>query len=291
MGGSLEADEPIEHPWLSRAIENAQRKVEGHHFDMRKHVLQYDDVMNQQRKIVYGMRREILQSGSHKELLEDFMFFIAEGLAVDYGHDKQAPNTWNWAELNRSLQTIFHPTIEVKESDLPAGKKGTEALAEAVYQKLHKRYDEKAAELGQFMPEVEKMFSLSTIDQLWKDHLKAMDHLREGIGLRGYAQKDPLLEYKKESFLMFKMMDAQMKQDVVGKIFNVQLAPQQEEKVIERFEEKMERDVNAARMQMKHGDDTETPAAPAPARADKKPGRNDPCFCGSGKKYKACHGR
>jgi preprotein translocase subunit SecA len=295
MGGSLEADEPIEHPWLSKAIENAQRKVEGHHFDMRKHVLQYDDVMNQQRKIVYGMRREILtNTGSQKELLEDFMFFIAEGLAVDYGHDKQAPSTWNWAELNRSLQTIFHPSISVSEADIPqnatAKRQGTEALAEAIYQKLHKRYDEKCAEIGQFMPEVEKMFALSTIDQLWKDHLKAMDHLREGIGLRGYAQKDPLLEYKKESFLMFKMMDAQMKQDVVGKVFNVQLAPQQEEKVIERFEEKMERSGAAAKMQMKHGD--EPAAAPAPAKADaKKPGRNDPCFCGSGKKYKACHGR
>jgi preprotein translocase subunit SecA len=285
MGGSLEADEPIEHPWLSRAIENAQKKVEGHHFDMRKHVLQYDDVMNQQRKIVYGMRKEILSSTTgQKEIVEDFMHFIAEGLSVDYGHDKQAPAQWNWAELNRSLQTIFHPSIEVKETDLE--KKGIAGLSAAIYGKLHKRYDDKVVEVGQFMPEVEKMFSLSTIDHLWKEHLKAMDHLREGIGLRGYAQKDPLLEYKKESFLMFKMMDAQMKQDVVGKLFNVQLAPQQEEKVIERFEEKMER---AVPMQMKHGDDSER--APEPVKAEKKPGRNDPCFCGSGKKYKACHGR
>ncbi|HEY8279496.1 MAG TPA: preprotein translocase subunit SecA [Bdellovibrionota bacterium] len=285
MGGSLAPDEPIEHPWLSRAIENAQKKVEGHHFDMRKHVLQYDDVMNQQRKIVYGMRREILSSATgQKELLEDFMYFIAEGLAVDYGHDKQPAEQWNWAELNRSLQSIFHPSIELAPNDLP--KKGVAGLSDAIYGKLHKRYDEKVAEIGSFMPEVEKMFSLSTIDQLWKDHLKAMDHLREGIGLRGYAQKDPLLEYKKESFLMFKMMDAQMKQDVIGKVFNVHLAPQQEEQVIERFEEKMERNVP---MKMSRGDEEERPAEPV--RADKKPGRNEPCFCGSGKKYKNCHGR
>jgi preprotein translocase subunit SecA len=284
MGGSLADDEPIEHPWLSRAIENAQKKVEGHHFDMRKHVLQYDDVMNQQRKIVYGIRREILSSDhGQKELIEDFMYFIAEGLAVDHGHDKQPPDQWNWAELNRSLQSIFHPSIEVSAKDL--AKRGVAGLSDAIFSRLHKRYDEKAAELGNFMAEVEKMFSLSTIDHLWKDHLKAMDHLREGIGLRGYAQKDPLLEYKKESFLMFKMMDAQMKQDVVGKIFNVQIAPQQEEQVIERFEEKLERSVP---MKMSRGDD-ETPAEPV--RADKKPGRNEPCFCGSGKKYKACHGR
>ena len=290
MGGSLEDDEPIEHPWLSRAIENAQKKVEGHHFDTRKHVLQYDDVMNQQRKIVYGMRKEILSAEQgQKELLEDFMMFLAEGLAEDYGHDKQAPSTWNWDELNRTLQTVFHPSVAVSEKDLKITKdlKGVGALSKTIYEALHKRYDEKAAELGQFMPEVEKMFSLSTIDTLWKEHLKHMDHLREGIGLRGYAQKDPLLEYKKESFLMFKMMDAQMKQDVIGKIFNVQLAPQQEEKVIERFEEKMEREVQ---MTMSHGEPG-TAAAPEPVRADKKPGRNDPCFCGSGKKYKACHGR
>ncbi len=285
MGGSLADDEPIEHPWLSRAIENAQKKVEGHHFDMRKHVLQYDDVMNQQRKIVYGMRREILSSeAGQRELLEDFMYFIAEGLATDYGHDKQAPERWNWDELNRTLQSVFHPSISLSEQDLQ--KKGVAGLADAIYAKLHKRYDEKAAELTNFMPEVEKMFSLSTIDHLWKEHLKAMDHLREGIGLRGYAQKDPLLEYKKESFLMFKMMDAQMKQDVIGKLFNVQLAPQQEEEVIERFEEKMERNVP---MKMSRGDEAEQPAEPV--RAEKKPGRNDPCFCGSGKKYKACHGR
>ncbi len=290
MGGSLEDDEPIEHPWLSRAIENAQKKVEGHHFDTRKHVLQYDDVMNQQRKIVYGMRKEILSAElGQKELLEDFMMFLAEGLAEDYGHDKQAPSTWSWDELNRTLQTVFHPSVSVTESDLKITKdlKGVGALSKTIYDALHKRYDEKTAELGQFMPEVEKMFSLSTIDTLWKEHLKHMDHLREGIGLRGYAQKDPLLEYKKESFLMFKMMDAQMKQDVIGKIFNVQLAPQQEEKVIERFEEKMEREVQ---MTMSHGEPG-TAAAPEPVRADKKPGRNDPCFCGSGKKYKACHGR
>ena len=284
MGGSLEDDEPIEHPWLSRAIENAQKKVEGHNFDIRKHLLQYDDVMNQQRKIVYGMRKEILSSDSQTELLEDFMYFIAEGLAVDYGHDKTPAEDWNWAELNRSLQTVFHPEMEITAADVK--EPGIKGLSQAIFEKLKARMKAKAEELGQFMPEVEKMFSLSTIDQLWKDHLKAMDHLREGIGLRGYAQKDPLLEYKKESFLMFKMMDAQIKQEVIAKIFNVHLAPQQEEAAIERFEEKMERDVPIT---MSHGDPEDQPQEPV--RAEEKVGRNDPCPCGSGKKYKNCHGR
>jgi preprotein translocase subunit SecA len=285
MGGSLEADEPIEHPWLSRAIENAQKKVEGHNFDIRKHLLQYDDVMNQQRKIIYGMRREILGQESQRELLEDFMYFIAEGLATDYGQDRTAVDEWNWNDLNTTLQSVFHPSLSVSAADVQ-GKPNVEALAQAIFGKLKARYAEKVQELGPFMGEVEKMFSLSTIDQLWKDHLLRMDHLREGIGLRGYAQKDPLLEYKKESFLMFKMMDAQIKQDVIAKIFNVHLAPQQEEKVIERFEEKMERNVP---MTMSHGEAEEV--AREPVKNDQKLGRNDPCFCGSGKKYKNCHGR
>lgn len=285
MGSSLEADEPIEHPWLSRAIENAQKKVEGHNFDIRKHLLQYDDVMNQQRKIIYGMRREILTSDTQRLLLEDFMMFLAEGLATDYGSDRQSSNDWNWEELNTTLQTVFHPSLSVSAAELE-GKHNIGSLSEVIFKKLVKRYEEKNVELGQFMPEVEKMFSLSTIDHMWKEHLLAMDHLREGIGLRGYAQKDPLLEYKKESFLMFKMMDAQIKQDVIAKLFHVQLAPQQEEKVIERFEEKMEKNVP---MRMSRGEESEAPQEPV--RNDRKLGRNDPCFCGSGKKYKACHGR
>ncbi|RZA07716.1 MAG: preprotein translocase subunit SecA, partial [Proteobacteria bacterium] len=245
---------------------------------------QYDDVMNQQRKIVYGMRKEILSSESQSELLEDFMYFLAEGLSVDYGHDKTATDDWNWDELNRSLQAVFHPEMSISSADVK--KSGIAGLSEALFEKLKGRFAAKKEELGQFMPEVEKMFSLSTIDQLWKDHLKAMDHLREGIGLRGYAQKDPLLEYKKESFLMFKMMDAQIKQEVIAKILNVHLAPQQEEAAIERFEEKMERDVPIT---MSHGDAEDQPKEPV--RAEPKIGRNDPCFCGSGKKYKNCHGR
>ena len=282
MGDSLADDEPIEHPWLSRAIENAQKKVEGHNFDIRKHLLQYDDVMNQQRKVIYGMRREILSQNSQKDLLADFMYFIAEGLAVDHAHDKQPANTWTWDELNKMLG-IFHPSLVVQKEDLKG--QGIAGLRDAIFEKLKIRYTAKEQELGQFMGEVEKMFSLSTIDQLWKEHLLNMDHLREGIGLRGYAQKDPLLEYKKESFQMFKMMDAQIKQDVIGKIFNVQLAPQQEEKVIEKFEEQQMKKVP---LKMHHGSEEE---AAEPVRNDDKIGRNDPCYCGSGKKFKHCHGR
>jgi len=286
MGGSLEPDEPIEHPWLSRAIENAQKKVEAHNFDIRKHLLQYDDVMNTQRQIIYGMRKEILGNESQKDLLEEFMYFVAEGLAIDHGHNKEPMSNWSFPELNTMLQSVFHPSIQVNESDVK--ESNIKGLSEAIYQKLKLRYEEKTKELGNFMGEIEKMFSLSTIDQLWKDHLSRMDHLREGIGLRGYAQKDPLLEYKKESFLMFKMMDAQIKQDIIAKIFNVQLAPQQEEKVIERFEEEQRKKIP---MKMHHGSEAETPAEPVVTKAEDRIGRNDLCPCGSGKKYKKCHGR
>lgn len=284
MGSSLEADEPIEHPWLSRAIENAQKKVEGHNYDIRKHLLQYDDVMNQQRKIIYGMRKEILANDNQKDLIEEFMLFLAEGLAVDFGHDKQPANTWSWDELNRTLQSVFHNGISISEKDLK--KANVAGLQEAILGKFKDRYQQKTVELGPYVSEIEKMFALSTIDQLWKDHLLSMDHLREGISLRGYAQKDPLLEYKKESYLMFKMMDSQIKQDVVAKIFNVQLQQQQAEKEIERFEEKQQKNIP---MRMHHGNEEES--APEPVRNDQKIGRNDPCYCGSGKKFKNCHGR
>ena len=285
MGGSLEADEPIEHPWLSRAIENAQKKVEGHNYDIRKHLLQYDDVMNQQRKIVYGLRKEILSNQSQRSIMEEFMYFIAEGLAQDYGSDKEPVSDWPLEELNKTLSSVFHSSLHVKESEIQT--KGIQPLADLIYKKLLARYEEKAQEVGQFMGEIEKMFSLSTIDQLWKDHLLHMDHLREGIGLRGYAQKDPLLEYKKESFLMFKMMDAEVKQQTIGKIFNVQLRAEQEEAEIERFERARQKDIP---MQMSRGTEGETVAEPV-RRDDSKVGRNDACPCGSGKKYKHCHGR
>jgi preprotein translocase subunit SecA len=284
MGDSLESDEPIEHKWLSRAIENAQKKVEGHNFDIRKHLLQYDDVMNMQRKVVYGMRKEVLAGESTRDLMLDFMYFLAEGLAIDHGYDKQAISQWPLAELNQTLQAAFHPSISVTPEEI---KPGTVAgLTDCIFKKFEKRFQEKEQELGPFIREIEKMFTLSAIDHLWKEHLLAMDHLREGIGLRGYGQKDPLLEYKKESFTMFKMMDAQLKQDVISKIFNVQLQANQEEKEIERFEQKQQKQLN---MTMSHGE--EQIKAPATASADDKIGRNDLCPCGSGKKYKKCHGK
>ncbi|NUM89349.1 MAG: SEC-C domain-containing protein, partial [Bdellovibrionales bacterium] len=285
MGNSLEADEPIEHPWLSRAIENAQKRVEGHNYDIRKHLLQYDDVMNLQRKAIYGIRRDILSSEKgQKELLEEFMRFIAQGLSADYGDNKRPVADWPLADLNATLQGLFHPSLAVSPADVKTPS--VDGLADAIYEKLHRRYDEKTTEIGPFMAEVEKMFTLSTIDQLWKDHLLRMDHLREGIGLRGYAQKDPLLEYKRESLQMFQMMEAQIQQDSLAKIFNVQLRAEQEEKEIERFEEKQRKNVP---LQMRHGEEGAAP--PEPARNDGKVGRNDPCPCGSGKKYKHCHGR
>ncbi len=285
MGSSLEADEPIEHPWLSKAIENAQKKVEGHNFDIRKHLLQYDDVMNQQRQIIYGLRKELLSSEDLKSLMEEFMVFIAEGLAQDYGSDKERVEDWPIEELNNTLKSILHSSLEISRAEIANAT--VNSLTDLIFQKLKKRYEEKGQELGNFLHEIEKMFSLSTIDQLWKEHLLHMDHLREGIGLRGYAQKDPLLEYKKESFLMFKMMDAEIKQQTMAKLFNVQLRAQQEEAEIERFERAQQKNIP---MRMSHGDGE--PAAPEPVRRDdSKVGRNDPCPCGSGKKYKHCHGR
>lgn len=285
MGNSLDGDEPIEHGMLSKAIENAQKRVEGHNFDIRKHLLQYDDVMNMQRKIVYGMRKEVLAVSDSAELINEFFYFVAEGLAADHAIDRRPVSEWNIPELQKTLQSVFHPQLEIKDSEInPATEK---FLGELIYKKLRERYEAKKQELGNYLAEIERMFTLATIDQHWKEHLSNMDHLREGIGLRGYGQKDPLLEYKKESFEMFKMMDAQIKQEIITKILNVRLQTNQEEQEIERFEEKQRRSVP---LTMNHGETAPTQQTRVSTDQDKM-GRNDVCWCGSGKKYKKCHGR
>jgi preprotein translocase subunit SecA len=287
MGKSMEDDEPVEHSLLSRQIANAQKRVEGHNFDIRKHLLQYDDVMNMQRKIIYGMRKEVLKSEADiGDLIQEFMYFVADGLAADHYQHKRPIKEWNIEELDKTLRTVLHPDLSIKESEITESSE--KFLAELLYKKIQARYDLKKAELGDFLKEIEKMFTLSSIDQHWKEHLGDMDHLREGIGLRGYAQKDPLLEYKKESFEMFKMLDAQLKQEVITKILNVRLQANQEEQQIERFEEKQRRNTPIT---MSHGDESAPTQQTRVSSTEDKMGRNDVCWCGSGKKFKKCHGR
>jgi len=294
----MEEDVPIEHRWTTRAVETAQKKVEAHNFDIRKHLLEYDDVMNQQRKVVYGMRREVLAGQDLKGRVLGMIDEIAEAITQDFFPSKKnnkgnSSASWDLPALNEAATMTLRTPIQVGEADLPKLNTPPD-LAALIAAQAEKAYNEKETRLSsETMRELEKMVLLTTIDQLWKDHLLAMDHLREGINLRGYGQKDPLLEYKKEGYSYFQMMYAQISYDVVQKLFAVEV--QREEQIQEMAPE-------PTPMVMSHGEVGSGPAdddvfvsTPINSNEERGPdgekiGRNDPCPCGSGKKYKKCHG-
>ncbi len=304
----MEDNVPIEHRWITRAIENAQKKVESHNFDIRKHLLEYDDVMNQQRKVIYKMRREILSGDSQKNRVLTMIDTISDAIANDFFPHKKVKGM-NETEIKETLTKINEAAvmtlrcpISITHDQFLTFHEPTH-LANEVIKQSELAYSSKETNISEpVMRHLEKVICLSTIDQLWKDHLLAMDHLREGIGLRGYAQKDPLMEYKKEGFRYFEMMYTQISFDVVRKIFEVQV---EHEEQIEQMAPKENKNVV-----MSHGALPETApggdTAPVPQRAapqqavpvhqaernadGSKVGRNDPCPCGSGKKYKKCHG-
>jgi preprotein translocase subunit SecA len=281
----MEDGMPIEHRWISRAIENAQKKVEAHNFDIRKHLLEYDDVMNKQREVVYHRRRELLGSDSLKDDVLDMCEELIESIVDAHANDQQDPLDWDWKTLEDAFfrQFKFRPEFRHNGS-APAD---SDQLKSAAIERVRKLYDEREeAFTPPVMRQVEKIILLQTLDALWKDHLLAMDHLKEGIGLRGYAQQNPLVEYQKEGFSMFEAMMAVMQQDVVEKLFSVQVAREQE---VERLEQAQQQ--RPQQMMMSHGGQSEQAAAAPVRREGDKVGRNDLCPCGSGKKYKRCHGR
>jgi preprotein translocase subunit SecA len=282
----MEDNEPIEHRWISRAIENAQKKVESHNFDIRKHLLEYDDVMNKQREVVYHRRRELLSGASLKDDVLDMCDALIEEVAAAHASNEIDTKEWDWKQIDDAFfkQFKFRPGFSA-ESEV-GGKPihSADDLIELSSERVHQLYDQREAEFTEpVMRQIEKIVMLQTLDSLWKDHLLAMDHLKEGIGLRGYAQQNPLVEYQKEGFTMFEALMAVMQQDVVEKVFSVQVQRQQDVEQIQQ--------VKPQRVVMSHGDQTETPAAAPIKREENKVGRNDPCPCGSGKKYKRCHGK
>ncbi len=278
----MEEGEPIEHRWINAAIENAQKKVEAHNFDIRKHLLEYDDVMNKQREVIYARRREVLSSESLRDDVLETASGIAEDL-VDLHAQKDAPAAeWDWKIIDDVLFKQFNFRL-----NLPADERErmtAAALAETVVTRVEQIYGEKEqAFTAPVLRHLEKVIMLQTIDALWKDHLLAMDHLKEGIGLRGYGQLNPLQEYQKEGFEMFQTMMNRLDADVIEKLYTVQLAREED---VERLEQRR----RAAPVVMSHGA-AEAVAKPETVKRDHpKVGRNDPCVCGSGKKYKKCCG-
>jgi preprotein translocase subunit SecA len=317
----MEEGVPIESKMITRRIETAQKAVEAQHFESRKHLLEYDDVMNKQREAVYGLRRRLLEGVDQKDLiLEDYVAAILGDLLDEDCPPKAHANDWDIKGLKDSIFTRFG--VDILAEGVKPDTLTRQELGDAIFDKLKQRYDAKEKLIGpEAMRHHERMIMLSVIDQLWKDHLLSMDHLKEGIGLRGYGQHDPLVEYKKESFEMFEAMMQRFQEDTVRYLYLMQIlerpveAPQRPvqaeaeaaaalpgddgngrrpprmvsttaDELEEAFLRRKRRELEQARMA--GGGD----AAPVQQviRSQQKVGRNDPCPCGSGKKFKKCHG-
>ncbi len=275
----LEENQPIEHRMISKAIENAQRRVEGQNFDIRKHLLEYDDVMNRQRQVIYEQRKKVLGGEELWKDLEEMIEEVADDLIPDYIGEKQHPEEWNLRGLDDMIFKQFSLKLNL---DDPGRSLNEEAIRETILSAVKSHLRKKEEEFGQpLMEHLIRMIMIQSIDTRWKDHLLGMDHLKEGIGLRGYGQKDPVREYQKEGYEMFMDMVNRIKTDTIEKLCRVQIRREEE---IEEMREKQRQDYVMSR-----GEDA---AAPKTVRRDHdKIGRNDPCPCGSGKKYKKCCGQ
>jgi preprotein translocase subunit SecA len=283
----IEEDQPIEHNLVTKAIENAQKKVEGHNFEIRKHLLEYDTVMNQQREVIYTQRKEVLTGEDLKESVMEMVEEQAEGLVDVYADEKAHPEDWDL----KGLQDALYQQFSFRWSAPPVEGDGVnrERLKEMIIEAARNVYQKKEGEFGETtLRYLEKVIMLQSIDHHWKDHLLAVDQLKEGIGLRGYGQKDPRIEYQREAYQMFLEMLERIKRDTIDKLFAVQIAKDQEmrEMKVERKQTfVLSRGMEAA---SQRGGETEDGKGVTVRREGKKVGRNDPCPCGSGKKYKKC---
>jgi preprotein translocase subunit SecA len=278
----MEEDEPIEHNMISRAIENAQRKVEGHNFDIRKHLLEYDDVMNKQREVIYNQRREVLASNDVQEVILDMLADQAEALALEIVDEKLPAEEWDWQGLSERVQTQFGVNLDWSEEE--RRELDAASIGEKVAGFLKEAYERKEQEVGvETMRHLERVVLLQVVDTHWKEHLLAMDHLKEGIGLRGYGQKNPVDEYKKEGFNLFLGLMETIKHQAVTTLFRVRLVREEDVEELERQRREKEQP-----MQLNRGEGAAENRQPV--RRGDKVGRNAPCPCGSGKKYKRCCG-
>jgi preprotein translocase subunit SecA len=277
----MEEGVPIEHRMVTRAIETAQKKVEAHHFDIRKQLLEYDDVMNKQREVIYDQRRQVLSGEPFVDGIHEMIDDLVAGMVAQYCSDATYAEEWDLKGLADSIGAQFSIAID------PAAwaESGVDAIKSDALARVKDAYASKEREFGPgVLRELEKAVMLRVIDTHWKDHLLTMDYLKEGIGLRGYGQKDPLVEYKREGYDLFVGLIERIKVDAVGHLFRIQAVPQAApppRPAVPRPPAMILGAPNAA---------TAGRAAPAAPRDRERVGRNDPCPCGSGKKYKKCHG-
>lgn len=286
----MEEGVPIEHGMVTRAIANAQKKVEAHNFEIRKQLLEYDDVMNKQREVIYRHRRAVLSGENLTNDLHDMMGSTVESSLSVYCPPEQYPEEWDVKGLTELMQSQFGLDITQGKHDGGDSLRdvGRDALLEDLRAQVRDAYTKKEQELGpDLMRFLEKTFMLQVIDHHWKDHLLGMDHLRDGIGLRGYGQKDPLIEYKREGFDLFAGMMDRVKSDTLDRLFHVQAVRHEGEEPAPPPQPIISNP--PPKLTLNRGDEPITAQAPA-QRTENKVGRNDPCPCGSGKKYKKCHG-
>jgi preprotein translocase subunit SecA len=301
----MEEGEAIEHPWVTRAIENAQRKVEGRNFDIRKQLLEYDDVANDQRKVVYEERNQLMDVDDISDNIKVIRGNVVNEVIDQYVPPQSLEELWDVPGLEEAIEREFGVRLPVGQWLQSEHDLDEQALRERVAAEIDKGYEEKVAQVGpEVMRHFEKAVMLQILDGQWKDHLASMDHLRQGIGLRGYAQKNPKQEYKAEAFNMFSEMLDRIKREVIGILARVQIQRQED---VEAMEAQRERPRN---VQYEHPDAAQptaaegvngipegatAPSQPAEVkpfvRQGRKVGRNEPCPCGSGKKYKQCHGK
>lgn len=291
----LEKGESIEHPWVSKAIENAQRKVEGHNFDIRKQLLQYDDVANDQRRVIYDQRNEIMEASNIADTIVSIREDVINQLIDLYIPPQSLDDLWDIAGLQAALEDEFNCSLNIQALLDNDDNLHEEGIRELVLKTITEDYAKKEVLAGaEVLRHFEKSVMLQTLDTLWRDHLAAMDHLRQGIHLRGYAQKDPKQEYKREAFELFTGMLDALKREVVMLVTKVQVRAEEDVQAVDeqrRLQQNMEfRHAEANALEDEVPDEQAEKAQPF-KRGDKKVGRNEPCPCGSGKKYKQCHGK
>jgi len=275
-------DEPIEHRMISKAIENAQSRVEAQNFSIRKHLLEYDDVMNQQREVIYRQRREALRGGDLKPVIQDMIEDLVEDLVQECSNEKTYAEDWDLEKLNVECARLFGLKTGFTAESL--GETTQADLLDHLLETVRQRYEAREREFGPtVMQDLQNYILLQTVDSYWKDHLLNMDHLKEGIGLRGYGQQDPLVAYKREAHQVFQEMIERVKAETIRLLFHIQIQREDQVQQLRQEQEEQPMFYEAAG----------GGSAPRPQAAKKsgKVGRNDPCPCGSGKKYKKCHGR
>ncbi len=300
----MEEGESIEHPWVSKAIENAQRKVESHNFDIRKNLLEYDDVANDQRKVIYEQRSELMSTEDISEGIEDIRFDVVTNIINNFIAPNSMSEQWDVDDLTQALHKEVNVELPIQDWLDRDDNLYEEPLRERIHASVKSLLDEKQQLLGdEMMHKLEKDVMLQVLDSKWKEHLAAMDYLRQSIGLRGYAQKNPKQEYKREAFEMFQQMLEEIKQDTISFLCHVkfqspeEVAPITPVKVPDTEDLQLQHEQAADILHpgeappQRNEQPANAPKSDPVVRADKKVGRNEACPCGSGKKFKHCHGK